>query len=277
MATNTEQLLDNAYPSEYTKLGGRRVHTETVATAAVSVFSMAFCVVGLCMHAGQAYVQEKTWWMMAILGVMLVVAVACSVVIFCLPQAETEHLKFKAPGVPVMPLISVAVNIYLLFSLDKWTWVRFGVWLVFGRLCWAPVPCRASNPTPLTCRLCQGLRSTSGLASRTAGLDQQVTALHRTAIVFRLMSRRRAACLHHSSGVGATHRWKQRGCRQQQWLVAYSTTRSSRVQNERRDCVQSTTTNTICNTDNTRGAALESACLYHSSGVGATHLWKPGG
>jgi len=133
LVSNTGQLLPTGQ-SEYTSLAGHTVHIETVATAGVSVFAAAFCVIGLLMHVDSSAVSHHDWWMTLVLAAAGVVALAATAVICTLPQQGGEGLKFKAPGVPIMPLVSVAINIYLLFSLDKWTWVRFVVWLAIGVL-----------------------------------------------------------------------------------------------------------------------------------------------
>ena len=48
-------------------------------------------------------------------------------------QPETdEKMSFKIPGVPLIPVLSVFVNIYLMIHLSTLTWIRFGVWMVLG-------------------------------------------------------------------------------------------------------------------------------------------------
>jgi basic amino acid/polyamine antiporter, APA family len=39
---------------------------------------------------------------------------------------------FRAPWVPVTPLISIVTCLYLMFQLPRITWIRFGLWLVLG-------------------------------------------------------------------------------------------------------------------------------------------------
>ncbi|CAG2173913.1 unnamed protein product [Oppiella nova] len=49
------------------------------------------------------------------------------------PQTD-EKMSFKIPGVPLIPVLSVFVNIYLMIHLSSLTWIRFGVWMVLGML-----------------------------------------------------------------------------------------------------------------------------------------------
>ena len=40
----------------------------------------------------------------------------------------------QVPWVPILPCISVFVNIFLMMRLSEATWIRFGVWMVIGEL-----------------------------------------------------------------------------------------------------------------------------------------------
>jgi APA family basic amino acid/polyamine antiporter len=41
---------------------------------------------------------------------------------------------FRAPLVPLTPLISIAACLYLMLQLPTLTWIRFGIWLALGLL-----------------------------------------------------------------------------------------------------------------------------------------------
>lgn len=41
-------------------------------------------------------------------------------------------LNFKVPLVPYLPAFSIFINLYLMFQLDVFTWIRFAVWLFIG-------------------------------------------------------------------------------------------------------------------------------------------------
>jgi basic amino acid/polyamine antiporter, APA family len=61
------------------------------------------------------------------------VLVSIGVIVLRKTRPEVER-KFKTPGVPVTPLITVGFCFYLMYSLPKVTWIRFGVWLLAGLL-----------------------------------------------------------------------------------------------------------------------------------------------
>lgn len=47
------------------------------------------------------------------------------------PRSNTQ-LNFKVPFVPLLPFLSIFVNLYLMFQLDIHTWIRFLVWIIIG-------------------------------------------------------------------------------------------------------------------------------------------------
>jgi APA family basic amino acid/polyamine antiporter len=59
------------------------------------------------------------------------VLVSIGVVILRKTQPDVER-RFKTPGVPFTPMITVAFCFYLMFSLPAITWIRFGIWLLAG-------------------------------------------------------------------------------------------------------------------------------------------------
>ena len=69
-----------------------------------------------------------TYLMVGLFTFSMILALLC----LCL-QAQTTHvLSFKVPGVPLLPAISIFVNLYLMLKLSPETWVRFAVWMAVG-------------------------------------------------------------------------------------------------------------------------------------------------
>jgi APA family basic amino acid/polyamine antiporter len=53
--------------------------------------------------------------------------------VIVLRRAEPDRVRpFRAPWVPLTPIISIVTCLYLMFQLPKVTWIRFGVWLLVG-------------------------------------------------------------------------------------------------------------------------------------------------
>ncbi|XP_050675789.1 cationic amino acid transporter 3 isoform X2 [Leptidea sinapis] len=67
-------------------------------------------------------------------GVLGAVLVILLLVLYRQPRRNVEHLTFKVPLVPLVPYLSVCMNVYLMVQLDYHTWVRFSIWMVIGYL-----------------------------------------------------------------------------------------------------------------------------------------------
>ncbi|XP_053609496.1 cationic amino acid transporter 2 [Plodia interpunctella] len=70
----------------------------------------------------------------AALGALLAALLAALLVLYRQPRHSVRHLSFSVPLVPLVPYLSVCMNLYLMVQLDHQTWVRFIVWLVVGYL-----------------------------------------------------------------------------------------------------------------------------------------------
>ena len=53
--------------------------------------------------------------------------------VLVLRRLEPDRVRpFRAPWVPVSPIISIVACLYLMLQLPRLTWIRFGIWLVVG-------------------------------------------------------------------------------------------------------------------------------------------------
>lgn len=66
------------------------------------------------------------------IAVGLVMALVSVVLLLAVPSKAPVGLSFTCPGMPWTPLLSMAINVYLLISLSPFTWIRFAVWCVVG-------------------------------------------------------------------------------------------------------------------------------------------------
>ncbi|XP_045703211.1 cationic amino acid transporter 3-like [Phyllostomus hastatus] len=64
-------------------------------------------------------------------GLLLLLILGITFIIWRQPQNPTP-LHFKVPALPVLPLLSIFVNIYLMMQMTPTTWAQFGIWMVIG-------------------------------------------------------------------------------------------------------------------------------------------------
>ncbi|XP_037368188.1 cationic amino acid transporter 3 isoform X1 [Talpa occidentalis] len=72
---------------------------------------------------------DPVWISVVVLLLMLITGITG--VIWRQPQSSTP-LHFKVPALPLLPLLSLFVNVYLMMQMTAGTWARFGVWMLIG-------------------------------------------------------------------------------------------------------------------------------------------------
>ncbi|MGH0184214.1 UNVERIFIED_CONTAM: hypothetical protein FKN15_014125 [Acipenser sinensis] len=110
-----------------TKTSGLIVY---ITTATISlVFTVLCCVLSVKMPS---LVSGEPLWV-TVCAVLTAVSIVCIAIIWRQPESR-ESLTFKVPFLPLLPLFSIFVNVYLMMQLDAGTWVRFAVWMTIGFL-----------------------------------------------------------------------------------------------------------------------------------------------
>ncbi|XP_070627780.1 cationic amino acid transporter 3-like [Bos indicus] len=64
-------------------------------------------------------------------AVLLLLITGVMVIIWRQPQSPSP-LTFRVPALPVLPLVSIFLNIYLMMQMTSGTWALFGLWNVIG-------------------------------------------------------------------------------------------------------------------------------------------------
>ena len=99
-----------------------RFRTPYVGTILTGVF-----VAGFSAFANIAEVVDLTN-----IGTLFAFVLVSAGVIFLRRIEPDRPRPFRAPWVPITPLISIAACLYLMLQLPEITWIRFGIWLVIG-------------------------------------------------------------------------------------------------------------------------------------------------
>ncbi|XP_051505899.1 cationic amino acid transporter 3 [Myxocyprinus asiaticus] len=108
-----------------TKISGIIVYS---ATGIISVLFTLLCVV-LAVF-GEQVRKGSPVYIIAVV-VLSILSTICIFIIWRQPPSK-EILTFKVPLLPILPLISIFVNIYLMMQMDGPTWIRFAVWMAIG-------------------------------------------------------------------------------------------------------------------------------------------------
>ena len=89
----------------------------------------ALCVL---MVSGWSQLRGGDWWAVTITVFCLLCVVLLCILLVRQPRSTAE-LHFRTPLVPFIPLASVLINIFLMITLSSATWIRFAVWMAFGK------------------------------------------------------------------------------------------------------------------------------------------------
>jgi len=76
--------------------------------------------------------RHGAWWAVTI-TVICVVAVLILCGVLVRQPRNAADLHFRTPLVPWTPLSSLLINIFLMVTLSTATWIRFAVWMTFGK------------------------------------------------------------------------------------------------------------------------------------------------
>ncbi|XP_007955568.1 high affinity cationic amino acid transporter 1 [Orycteropus afer afer] len=111
--------------TEPSKLSGLIVN---ISTSFIAILIVTFCMVTVL---GKEALAAGTLWSAFLLMASAVLCLVVTVVIWRQPESKTK-LSFKVPFLPVLPVLSIFVNVYLMMQLDQGTWVRFALWMLLG-------------------------------------------------------------------------------------------------------------------------------------------------
>lgn len=107
--------------------------TASVARVCIGVSTIASLALGAMLKWGSHSMVTAKWWAILLMILIGLILLGSIIRLHFLPQNKTP-LAFKVPCVPVFPILSIFVNLFLVLELSYWTWVRFAVWLVIGKL-----------------------------------------------------------------------------------------------------------------------------------------------
>ncbi|KAM8898718.1 cationic amino acid transporter 2 [Spinachia spinachia] len=98
----------------------------------LSISTMFLAVVGsLVISQSADSLQACEWWSLLCVSIVILTLVFSTLIIWRQPQ-NTTKAAFMVPFVPLLPVFSTFVNVYLMVQLGSDTWIRYAVWMAVG-------------------------------------------------------------------------------------------------------------------------------------------------
>ncbi|XP_037939963.1 cationic amino acid transporter 3 [Teleopsis dalmanni] len=101
--------------------------TSTITKVGVVVFAIVCIIWCIC---DKYYDLDSTEGIITLS--VIAAALILILIIIAMQPVSTIELTFKVPLVPLVPCLSVFANLYLMFQLDVYTWIRFLIWVAIG-------------------------------------------------------------------------------------------------------------------------------------------------
>ncbi|KAG5852991.1 hypothetical protein ANANG_G00068400 [Anguilla anguilla] len=102
----------------------------TTCTAIIVVLVLGLAVI---LTVALRSLARKCLWSLLCLSVLLVAIILGTLLIWRQPKNPTRA-AFMVPCIPVLPIVSVFINVYLIVQLGPDTWIRYAVWMAVGFL-----------------------------------------------------------------------------------------------------------------------------------------------
>ncbi|KAJ0063542.1 hypothetical protein NL108_003841 [Boleophthalmus pectinirostris] len=98
----------------------------SVVNISTSLLGVLVCIFGIvAVQGGVAH------WSLALLCIIFVICLIITLIVWRQPQSKVK-VAFKVPLLPLVPVTSMFINVYLMMQLDKGTWIRFAIWMAIG-------------------------------------------------------------------------------------------------------------------------------------------------
>ncbi|KAJ8282739.1 hypothetical protein COCON_G00052580 [Conger conger] len=107
--------------------------TSRIVTTTTSVIVALVLVLAVILTVALWSLVRKEVWSLLCLSLLLLAISLATLLIWRQPKNPTRA-PFMVPCIPVLPVVSVFINIYLIVQLGPDTWARYAVWMAVGFL-----------------------------------------------------------------------------------------------------------------------------------------------
>ncbi|XP_015205408.2 cationic amino acid transporter 2 [Lepisosteus oculatus] len=104
--------------------------SNTVSACTTFIVLMVILLSVIMSKAIKPLLLKEVWSLVCVAVILLIIAIAV-IIIWRQPQSKIKA-SFMVPFLPLLPVVSVFVNIYLMVQLGPATWIRYAVWMAVG-------------------------------------------------------------------------------------------------------------------------------------------------
>ncbi|XP_035290385.1 cationic amino acid transporter 2-like [Anguilla anguilla] len=106
--------------------------SKNVSTCTIVIIILIIILSLFLSKATKPLLCQEVWSLLCV-SVILLILVLNVVIIWRQPQSPIKA-TFMVPFLPVLPTVSVFINVYLMIQLGTDTWIRYAVWMAVGLL-----------------------------------------------------------------------------------------------------------------------------------------------
>ncbi|XP_050434312.1 high affinity cationic amino acid transporter 1-like [Adelges cooleyi] len=110
--------------------------TQYLSRVCILIYVLFAVVLCICLVNMEKDHGIMSFVLTVLCNISIIVLVIAMILLSRLPQAN-ENISFKVPCVPLIPCLSIVLNMYLMMKLDIKTWIRFVLWICLGLLVYA--------------------------------------------------------------------------------------------------------------------------------------------
>lgn len=107
-------------------------HSMQVAAILVGLYCLSALGLALTIYFGQEEIGNLEPFTLTLLAIFLFLSILFLIALSVQPRERTPD-AFTVPLVPILPGISIFVNLFLMLMLDYYTWIRFAIWMLIGK------------------------------------------------------------------------------------------------------------------------------------------------
>ncbi|KAM3606206.1 uncharacterized protein V6R79_012546 [Siganus canaliculatus] len=107
----------------------------TSKNVSIVIIVILFLVIGLSvlLSEGMPSLCRREMWSTALVSVLMLALALAVTIIWRQPQSPTKA-AFMVPGLPVISVLSIFVNIYLMLQMRAETWIIYAFWMAVGMI-----------------------------------------------------------------------------------------------------------------------------------------------